>query len=70
MSSNDYILIEETKIGYRITHRDVETGYALEHFNPVKTLEEAVREAQKLIEEKNDDGSPIEYGIRIKFLEE
>ena len=70
MSSNDYILIEETKIGYRITHRDIETGYAFEHLNPAKTLEDAVREAQKLMEEKKDDGSPVEYGIQVKFLDE
>ena len=70
MSANDYILIEEVKKGFRVSHRDMDTGYALGYSNPVETLNEAVREANKLVQEYSEDGFPVEYGIQIKFLDD
>lgn len=66
MSANNYILIVETNIGYRIQHRDVDTQ-AVYDTHHEKTLREAIERAIAIRKEAESDGFSIEYGIEISL---
>ena len=65
MSANNYILIQKEPRDYVVTHRDADTHKINGLKMRYETLEEAVRYAQKLVRECEEDGYGVEYGIRL-----
>ena len=64
MSANNYILIQETKNGFTITHRDADTRAQYGKIARAKTLRKAVEIANEIILTEE----VVEYGIQIKLL--
>lgn len=63
MSANNYILIEELKDKFLITHRDYDTDALLYGKKEAKTLREAIEKAEELRYEE----FPVEYGFEFKL---
>lgn len=61
MSANNELLIQKYKDGYRVSDIDEMGGHFIQD-KPVKTLEEAVRLANKYLED-----NVVEYGLRIEL---
>lgn len=61
MSANNQLLIQKYKDGFRVSDID-ETGGHFIQDEPVKTLEEAVKLANKYLEDNE-----VEYGLRIEL---
>lgn len=62
MSANNYLLIEQCKSGFMISEVDVEGGGFVLRDKPFKTLEEAIKHANKYMEKNN-----VEYGLHIQI---
>jgi hypothetical protein len=60
MSSNNFIKIHRSKHGFEVTHRDADTGSKIENIGRYKELEDAVKAANKFIDENE-----VEYGLRV-----
>jgi hypothetical protein len=68
MSVNTVIVVKELKEnkGWSVDLRDADTYHIVEHIATMSTMEEAIREANKYIEENPLN---VEYGISVIFLD-
>jgi hypothetical protein len=63
MSANNQLLIEKYHLGWKVSEIDVESGDEVKISKKLhKTLEQAVREANKYLE-----NNVVEYGLRIEL---
>ena len=61
MSANNYILIKKAKDKYIVKDKDMDIETTIEKVGEYKTLEEAIKAANKY-QENNE----VEYGLSIK----
>jgi len=63
MSANNQLVIVKSTDGYQVTEAQVESIFGFKISNKIhKTLEQAVREANKYLED-----NVVEYGLRIEL---
>lgn len=65
MSANNYISVKKQANDYVVTMRDADTGVIMGLKMRYKTLEEAIKYAQKLTREAESDGYGVEYGVNL-----
>lgn len=68
MSANNQVVIHRKQNGlYKIDDIDVDTDMANTHVaDDIDGLDNAVEKANKYLEECEDEGYPVEYGLRIE----
>ena len=62
MSANNVIVVSETKLGFEVYMRDIDTDDRLGKIKRFKTLRPAVKEAQDIV-----DYEGVEYGIEVRL---
>jgi len=65
MSANNVIVVSETKLGFEVYMRDIDTDDRLGKIKRFKILRTAVKEAQEIV-----DYEGVEYGIEVRLRDD
>ena len=65
MSANNVIVVSETKLGFEVYMKDIDTDDRLGKIKRFKTLRTAVKEAQEIV-----DYEGVEYGIEVRLRDD
>ena len=64
MSANNVVVVSETKLGFEVFMKDIDTDDRLGKIKRFKTLRSAVKGAQDIV-----DYEGVEYGIEVRLKE-